>query len=140
MRKVKILLLDLKAYYASPPYQLGLLVEFARLEPEVRRCAEFAFYEAPRARPARDIARAILDQNPALVALSDYAWTHEKVCAILQLLAESGRPLPRIVVGGPNSSGSFGDAMLDRHRSISALVEGEGEPAFRDICASIVDD
>jgi radical SAM superfamily enzyme YgiQ (UPF0313 family) len=140
MRKVRVLLLDLKTYYPSPPYQLGLVVEYARLEPEVRRCIEFVFVAASRQQPPRAIARAIVDAEPDLVALSNYAWTQERVCATLAILEGSGRPLPRIVIGGPNSSGRFGDEMLRRHRSISALVEGEGEPAFRDICASLADD
>lgn len=140
MRKVRVLLLDLKTYYPSPPYQLGLVAEYARLEPEVRRRVEFVFHAEPRRRTAREIAAAILAADADLVGISSYAWTHERITAVLGILERSGERLPRIVLGGPNSSGRFGDDVLLRHPAVSALVEGEGEPAFRDVCASLADD
>jgi radical SAM superfamily enzyme YgiQ (UPF0313 family) len=139
MRKVKVLLLDLKTYYPSPPYQFGLMVEYARLEPEVRNNAEFVFAELPRDRPAEDIARTVLDSGADLVAASNYAWSYKRICDTLTILEGADVALPRILLGGPNSSGDFGLDLMRRHRSISAMVEGEGEPAFRDICSALVD-
>lgn len=140
MRRTRVLLLDLKTYYRSPPYQLGLLVEYARLEPDVRRGVEFVFHAEPREREPREIARAILAAQADLVALSTYAWSHERIAATLEVLAHSGEPLPRIVLGGPNASGRFAEEILARHAPVSALVEGEGEPAFRDICLALTAD
>lgn len=140
MRRAKVLLLDLKTYYPSPPYQLGLLVEYARLEHGVRRNVDFVFHAATRDDPPRQVARAILDARCDLVAASSYAWTHERLAATLDALEAADVPLPRIVLGGPNASGRFGEQILHRHRSVSALVEGEGEPAFRDVCAALAGD
>ncbi|MBY0280270.1 radical SAM protein [Candidatus Binatia bacterium] len=140
MRRAKVLLLDLKAYYPSPPYQMGLLVEYARLERAVRRRVDFVFHAATRDHPPRDVARAVLDARCDLLAVSSYAWTHERLAATLAALESADAPLPRIVVGGPNASGRFGAEILRRHRSVSALVEGEGEPAFRDVCAALAGD
>ena len=47
--------------------------------------------------------------------------------------------MPRIVLGGPNSEGAFGAEMMRRYPIISAMVQAEGEPAFRDICTALVD-
>jgi radical SAM superfamily enzyme YgiQ (UPF0313 family) len=140
MRRAKVLLLDLKTYYPSPPYQLGLLVEYARLDAAVRRNVDFVFHAAPRERTPRELAYAILSADCDLVALSSYAWSHERIAATLELLEHADARLPWIVLGGPNASGRFGEQILQRHRSVSALVEGEGEPAFRDICTRLVDD
>ncbi len=138
MRKLRILLLDLKTYYPSPAYQFGLMVEYARLEEAVRRDVEFVLRESPRERGAREIVAEILAADADLVAMSNYAWTYRRICDTLSLLEASGRPLPRILLGGPNSSGAFGAELMRRYPSISAMVEGEGEPAFRDICVALV--
>lgn len=137
MKRLRVLLLDLKTYYPSPAYQLGLLVEYARLEEEVRRNVEFVFSEQPRSVPPRDIAAAILAAEADLVGISNYAWSYRRICDTLEVLERSGARLPRILLGGPNSSGAFGDELMRRHPAISAMVEGEGEPAFRDVCASL---
>lgn len=139
MQKVNVLLLDLKTYYPSPPFQLGLLVEYAKLEPEVRANTAFHFASLPRETPAREVADAVLRSGADLVAASNYAWSYKRLCDALELIERSGATPPRILLGGPNSSGEFGAEMMRRHPSISAMVEGEGEPAFRDICASLVD-
>src|ERR1700751_5950060 len=137
--KLRLLMLDLKSYYPSPAYQLGLLVAYANTDPEVRRNLSFSFAEFGRNRSAMEIAKHIVETKPDLVAISNYAWNYKKICSVLTLLSDSGQCLPRIVLGGPNSPGSFGAGMLERYRTISALVEGEGEPAFIDICRSLAE-
>jgi radical SAM superfamily enzyme YgiQ (UPF0313 family) len=137
--KLHALMLDLKSYYPSPALQLGLLVSYACVEEEVRDNVRFTFSEHPREQSAEEIARLILDSDADLVGASNYAWNYKKICRILELLEGSGRDLPRIVLGGPNSSGEFGAAMMRRHPAISAMVDGEGEPAFRDILSNLVD-
>jgi len=139
MARIRCLMLDLKSYYPSPAYQLGLLVAYARTEPEVRSAMDFSFLEFSRQRPAQDIAKAVLDSDADLVCASNYAWNYKKICEVLDLLVASGRPVPRILLGGPNSPGAFGENMMKKYPMLSALVEGEGEPAFKDICCSLVD-
>lgn len=133
------LMLDLKSYYPSPAYQLGLLVAYATKEPEVKANMSFSFQEFARTRAAAEIADSILSSKPDVVCASNYAWNYKKICDVLDLLVASGNKLPRILLGGPNSPGSFGAKMMEKYSAISAMVEGEGEPAFRDICMSLVD-
>jgi radical SAM superfamily enzyme YgiQ (UPF0313 family) len=139
VRKLHVQLLDLKSYYLSPAYQLGLLAAYAQLEEEVRKNVEFHFSEHPREQSAGEIADLILASGADVVAASNYAWNHKKICQVLDILTTSGAKLPLIILGGPNSAGRFGEEMLERYPIVSALVEGEGEPAFRDICSSLVD-
>lgn len=139
MTRLNVCLVDLKSYYPSPPFQLGLLVAYARLDAETRRSVDFEFLESPRTEPAAKVVSAILAAGADLVALSCYAWNYSRMCDVLAGLAAADARLPRILVGGPNAAGRFGAAMMRRFPVISALVEGEGEPAFRDICRSLVD-
>ena len=132
-------MLDLKSFYDSPAYQLGLLAAYASTEPEVKKNMKFDFLEFPRDRPAEEVVDAIFNNEADLICASNYAWNYKKICGVLDLLAKSGRKLPRIVLGGPNSPGAFGASLLSKYPFVSGLVEGEGEPAFRDICSSLVD-
>ena len=43
------------------------------------------------------------------------------------------------MIGGPNAAGTFGIELLEQYEVLSALVEGEGEPAALDFCRSLVD-
>lgn len=132
-------MLDLKSYYSSPAFQLGLLVAYAKLEEEVKKNVEFTFTEHPREQPAEEIAEEIFKVGADLVTASNYAWNYKKICQTIEILTNSDRKLPRILLGGPNSAGEFGAEMMKRYPIISAMVEAEGEPAFRDICSSLVD-
>jgi len=73
MQKVKILMLDLKSYYPSPAYQLGLLAAYARIEDEVKSNVQFTFTGHPREQPADEIAKMILSAEVDLAAASNYA-------------------------------------------------------------------
>ncbi|MEM7393710.1 MAG: radical SAM protein, partial [Verrucomicrobiota bacterium] len=139
MKKIDVLMLDLKSYYPSPPYQLGLLAAYANTEEDVREQITFTFSEHPRTQPEADIARAILDAGADMVAASHYAWNQHKLLKVLRLLAASGEDLPWIVLGGPNASGKIGAEVFEKYPMVSALVDGEGEPAFRDICLALTD-
>lgn len=135
---LKVHLVDLKSYYRSPAYQLGLLVAYARTNPEVKASISFVFTEHQRKEKAMSIAQTIIDTDADLVAISNYAWNHKKIVGILETLEARGGPYPRIVLGGPNSAGQFGIDMFKQYPSIAAMVEGEGEPAFKDICTNLV--
>lgn len=139
MKRLKVLMLDLKSYYPSPAYQMGLMVAYAQKQPEVRNNVEFVFSEHSREQPAKQIAQAVMAANADLVAISNYAWNHKKICDTLDIIAASGAKPPRILLGGPNCSGKVGEAMLEQYAMVEALVEGEGEPAFQDICLNLVD-
>jgi radical SAM superfamily enzyme YgiQ (UPF0313 family) len=132
-------MVDLKSYYSSPAYQLGLLVAYATLEAEVKENVKFTFIEFTREQPAKEIADVIMAAGADLVNASNYAWNYKKLSEVLEILTKSQARLPRIVLGGPNSAGTFGANMMKRYPIISTMVEGEGEPAFRDICSSMVD-
>jgi radical SAM superfamily enzyme YgiQ (UPF0313 family) len=139
MKRINILMIDLKSDLHSQPYQLGLITAYAMAEEEVRKNIEFTFSYHPQQQPAPEIAKVILAANAELVAMSNYAWNYKKLCQVLKILEHSGERLPRIVLGGSNCAGRFGANMMKQYPIISALVEGEGEPAFRDICARLAD-
>ncbi|MFT5165471.1 MAG: radical SAM superfamily enzyme YgiQ (UPF0313 family) [Saprospiraceae bacterium] len=139
MEKLKVLMLDLKSYYPSPPYQLGLLVAYACAQKKIKENMEFVFSEHNRETPASEVAEAVFKAEADMIAISDYAWNHKKICDTLNLLAKAKTKLPLIVLGGPNCSGKLGEVILAQYPIVAALVEGEGEPAFADICASLVD-
>jgi len=132
-------MVDLKSDLVSPPYQLGLLVAYAAREKEIARNIDFGFSHHDQMQSANEIAASLLASDADLVAMSNYAWNYRKICHILDILQGSGAHLPRIVLGGPNCAGRFGADMMRRYPIISAIVEGEGEPAFRDICASLAE-
>lgn len=131
-------MLDLKSYYPSPPYQLGLLVAYACTDAAVKSNIEFTFSEHHRESVASEVADAILEAKADLVAISDYAWNHKKICDTLNILKATNNQLPLILLGGPNCSGKLGDEILSEYPMVSALVDGEGEPAFLDICQALV--
>jgi radical SAM superfamily enzyme YgiQ (UPF0313 family) len=139
MKRLNVMMVDLKSDLFSPPYQFGLLVAYAMKEPEVANNIKFTFSNHAQKQPVESVAEAILAAAPDLVAMSSYSWNYKKMGQLFDLLSQSEAPLPWIVLGGPNCAGRFGDKMMQQHPIISALVEGEGEPAFRDICASLVD-
>jgi radical SAM superfamily enzyme YgiQ (UPF0313 family) len=139
MRKVRIYLGDLQSDLKSPPYQLGLLAAYASVEEEVAKTVDFIFGTHPKEQQAGQIAQSIMTAEPDLVAMSNYAWNYKKICEVLGLLAAADTP-PRVLLGGPNCAGRFGAEMMRRYPVISAMVEGEGEPAFHDICTSLAED
>ncbi|MFC4634281.1 radical SAM protein [Dokdonia ponticola] len=139
MTKKKIILLDFKSYYPSPPYQLGLLVAYASKIEEVKKNVEFHILEYTRKIPVSKIVNDILELDADLIAISDYSWNHKKICDTLNLLSRQEK-LPKILIGGPNCSGKQGEEILKKFAIVSCLVEGEGEPAFADICLALVQD
>src|SRR5258708_5343240 len=139
MKNIHVLLVDLKSDLSSPPYQLGLIAAYALREEEVTHNVIFTFSNHSQKQPVEEVAKSILAGKPEIVAISNYSWNYKKICKVFDLLVLSGAPLPRIVLGGPNCAGKFGADMMRRYAVISALVEGEGEPAFRDICVALTD-
>ena len=79
MKKLEFLMLDLKSYYNSPAYQLGLLVAYACTEEVVKERINFRFSEHPRPQPAQEIAEKILDLQVDVVAMSNYSWNYKKI-------------------------------------------------------------
>jgi len=132
-------MVDLQSALASPPFQLALLAAYAGTNEEVTANVTFTFSNHTDTASAADVARSIVAANADLVAASDYAWNHATLCEALDLVSAAGTTLPPILLGGPNCTGRAGVAMLERYPIVSALVVGEGEPAFRDICESLVD-
>jgi len=139
MSQINVLMLDLKSYYPSQAYQLALLIAYARLEEEVKKNVKFTITEHPRQQSAQKIVDTIMSSGADLITASNYAWNYRKICEIMEILTKSQAKLPKILLGGPNSEGTFGENMMKQYPIISAMVVGEGEPAFRDICFSLVD-
>lgn len=87
-------------------------------------------------RPA-DVVELILERQPRIVGLSVYIWNAEAMLAIVRILKRV-RPDIVVVVGGPEVSHEVDD------QEITALanhvVRGEGEVAFRDLCAHLLRD
>jgi len=137
--KIKVLMLDLKSNLHSQPYQMGLVVAYALADPEVAKNVEFVFSNHYAEQPAEEIAEIVSTASPEMLAMSSYVWNHVKIRNVLAILGRSGRELPRIVVGGANCAGKCGVEMMAESPIISAIVDGEGEPAFRDIALSLAD-
>ena len=106
---------------------------------EVKENVEFLFLEYPRKTDVSKIVNDILEVDADLIAISDYSWNHKKICDTLNLLSVEEK-LPKILIGGPNCSGKQGEEILEKYAIVSCLVEGEGEPAFADICLALVQD
>ena len=78
MKALKIILLDLKSYYPSPPYQLALLVAYACKERRVKDKIDFQFLEYSRESSVNDIYTEVLEAKADLIAISDYSWNHKR--------------------------------------------------------------
>ena len=86
---------------------------------------DVAILEFPADASSDDIARRILDCEPAIVGLSCYVWnigTLRRVAA----LVKARRPGARVVVGGPEV-GPVAAAVLEANPAVDAVVRSEGE-------------
>jgi radical SAM superfamily enzyme YgiQ (UPF0313 family) len=133
-----VLLLDLKSYYPSPPFQLGLLASYANTDDSVRESIEFRFAEYSRDVGLEQICQEVLDSGAHLIAASNYAWNAGRLEGLLDLLSGQKSERPWVVLGGPNCTGDYGRKLLQDFPVVSAVVQGEGEPAILDICRSLV--
>lgn len=69
--KKKVILLDVKSYYPSPPCPLGLLMAYAIKIEEIKENVAFIFLEYPREVPVSKIVEEVLDVNADLVTITE---------------------------------------------------------------------
>ncbi|HOW42362.1 MAG TPA: cobalamin-dependent protein [Candidatus Omnitrophota bacterium] len=77
------------------------------------------------------VARTILEYKPGIVGFSCYLWN---IAAILKLcrLLKRRAPQMKIVLGGPEASPRARE-ILEREKTVDAVVRGEGEAAFAEL-------
>ncbi len=130
-----ILLSTINAKWIHPSLALRLLkANLGELAPKAT-ILEFALRQA-----LSEKVGAILEADPAILALSVSIWNHE---ATLELLGElrarweaSSRGAPVVILGGPEISN------LPESSALAAeadwILRGEGEHAFRELCRTIL--
>lgn len=109
-------LLCLKAY----------LVAHGTLADEAVRILEFNADDAPG-----EIARQVLQNEPAIIGLSCYVWNIKTLLAAARLVREL-QPGIRIVLGGPEV-GPEARSVLERNPWVDCVVKSEGELVFKQI-------
>ncbi|MBW2503600.1 MAG: DUF4080 domain-containing protein [Deltaproteobacteria bacterium] len=80
-----------------------------------------------------DILKAILGEQPQMVAFSVYSWNHQRVASLAKQLRQAV-PSLLLVAGGPEVTGNP-SAFVSEARW-DALVHGEGEQAFATIVST----
>jgi radical SAM superfamily enzyme YgiQ (UPF0313 family) len=128
-----ILLAAINAKWIHPSLALRLLK--ANLGPLADRCEiiEFALRQ-----PLAEQIAPILAARPRILGLSVSIWNHRATLELLKALRQTGDAAARpvIVLGGPEVSFLPPDAEIFRYADY--CVRGEGEAAFRSLCAELV--
>ena len=131
--KPDILLATINAKWIHPSLALRLLKANLGLLEERCRIIEFALRQ-----PLREKTAPILAAGPRILGLSVSIWNHAATLELLQALRQEygGRPLPIIVLGGPEVSCLPPDAAIFQYADY--CIRGEGEIAFGNLCAHIL--
>jgi radical SAM superfamily enzyme YgiQ (UPF0313 family) len=131
-----ILLATINAKWIHPSLALRLLK--TNLGPLEKNCRiiEFALRQ-----PLREKIEPILEARPRILGLSVSIWNHTATLELLKKLRESWEkqahsPQPVIVLGGPEVSYLPGEAEIFRYADY--CIRGEGEIAFRELCAAVL--
>jgi radical SAM superfamily enzyme YgiQ (UPF0313 family) len=125
-----IVLCTLNARYAHASFGLRYLL--ANLGPWRGRAAILEF-EITR-RPLEIVAR-ILEENPRIVGLGVYIWNAGPTTEVAGILKRV-RPDVTLVLGGPEIS--YETAEQEAARLADYVVQGEGDVAFRELCAGLL--
>ena len=127
---MKICLATVHASPAFTPlallYLKAYLVQQRTLAADEVRIVEISKNDTPE-----EIARRVLEGEPAIVGLSCYVWNIKTLLAASQQI-KCLRPDVRIVLGGPEV-GPVARSVLEKNPSIDCIVKSEGEPAFNAI-------
>jgi radical SAM superfamily enzyme YgiQ (UPF0313 family) len=131
-----ILLATINAKWIHPSLALRLLK--ANLGPLEKNChiIEFALRQ-----PLREKIEPILEARPRILGLSVSIWNHTATLELLKTLRKSweeqaGYSRPLIVLGGPEVSYLPPEAEIFHYADY--LIRGEGEIAFRELCAAVL--
>ena len=104
-------------------YLKAELVEHEGLRDEDVTILEFG----PGASP-REIADAVFDSKPDVVALSCYVWNIRTLAAAAEQM-KARQPAVTIVAGGPEV-GPVATSVLQQHPAVDVVVKSEGETPF----------
>ncbi len=131
-----ILLCAINAKWIHPSLALRLLAaNLEDLEPRAR-ILEFTLRQ-----PLPQKTEAILAAHPEILALSVSIWNHAATLELLRELRarwkESGLKPPTVILGGPEISNLPDAAPLAGEADW--VLRGEGEHAFRELCAAILE-
>ncbi|RME95941.1 MAG: DUF4080 domain-containing protein [Verrucomicrobia bacterium] len=126
----EIVLAAINARYLHPAFGLRCLL--ANLGPLRPRAAllEFDLQQRPV-----DMAERILALDPRIVGLGVYVWNATQAAELVALLKRI-RPDLKVVLGGPEVSFEWEDQTIVR--LADHVVPGEGDLAFRDLCARLL--
>lgn len=116
---------------------LGYLRAYGQADPRLRDVA-FTTLDLDTSVDPWWIAYRVLslDPHPDVVALSVFCWNANAVYEIARII-KSSQPQILTVLGGPEV-GPIAESVMAEHPSIDAVVRGEGEAAFADLLAGIV--
>jgi radical SAM superfamily enzyme YgiQ (UPF0313 family) len=128
MREILLATLNARFIHAS----IGLRYLFANLG-DLQSRAQIAEFEASQ--PAREIAEAILDLEPAIVGFGVYIWNVVRTREVISLLKKV-RPEIVVVIGGPEVSHEYETQSIVELADY--LITGEADLAFRDLCRRLV--
>lgn len=130
IRRMNICLATIHAGPLFPPlallYLKAYLVQQRTLAAGEVRILEFNKMDLPE-----EIARRVLEGEPAIVGLSCYLWNITSLLAAARRIKRL-RPEVRIVLGGPEV-GPVARAVLEQDHSIDCIVRSEGELVFNEI-------
>jgi anaerobic magnesium-protoporphyrin IX monomethyl ester cyclase len=127
---MKICLATLHANPAFTPlallYLKAYLVAQRTLAAGDMRIVEFTRSDSPE-----EVARRVLESEPAIVGFSCYVWNIKTLMAAARQI-RALRPKVRIVLGGPEV-GPVARSVLESNPSVDCIVKSEGELAFNEI-------
>ncbi len=84
---------------------------------------------------AKEIAEKLLLQNPRIIGFGVYIWNRERTEEVVSILKKIN-PDIIIILGGPEVSYEYAGERLTELSDF--LILGEGDEAFRDLCASVL--
>ena len=126
-----IVLATLNAKYAHASFGLRYLAANMGALRERTRLLEFTILERPV-----DIVERILAEEPQIVGLGVYIWNVRLTMEVVALLRQLA-PKLTLVVGGPEVSHEIDDQPW--LGGVDYVVCGEGDRAFPDLCARVIE-
>jgi radical SAM superfamily enzyme YgiQ (UPF0313 family) len=127
----KILLVTLNARYSHCSF--GLRYLYANMGPlqGASKIIEFTISQDPR-----EIAEAILAQNPTIVGIGVYIWNARQSFEVVSILKRVS-PNVRIVLGGPEVSYETESQQVCRLADLT--IQGEADFKFREVCLDFIE-
>lgn len=84
----------------------------------------------------QDIALALLEKQPKIIAIGVYIWNASEVGELVEILKKVS-PKTIIILGGPEVSYTPFRVNYDR---VDYIIQGEGEIQFYELCRELLDD